>query len=126
MRFDRSVNVAFLLRGQLRAQEEHLGRDVRVPRRRRSNRDGDWKLSDHVRHVLLIIYTLTTFASRPAVVYLRNCGRSRHWQERSDEELVELVLSSYRSADADELARFLKWLDRDCILILVFEVVGCC
>ena len=92
----------------MHAQAEELARDARLPSNRKRKRDGDWKLSDHVRHVLFIIFTLAEFASRPAVVYLRNCGRSRHWREKSDEELVELVSTCYESADAAELARCLK------------------
>ena len=100
-------NVIFRYRGQLRAQSHELARNGRAPRARRTTHDRAWKLTDHVRHVVLIIYTLTAFASRPAVVYLRNCGRSRHWQNKTDEELAELVSTCYRSADEEQLARCL-------------------
>ena len=79
------------MRGQLRAQKEELARDARLPSRRKRKCDDKWKFSKRVRHVLLIVYTSATFASRPAVVYLGSCGRSRHWQDKSGEELAQLV-----------------------------------
>ena len=105
MRLACIAKVIFPFRGQLRSQAHELARNGRVSRTSKTTHGRAWKLSDHVRHVLLIIYTLTAFASRPAVVYLRNCGRSRHWQSKTDEELAELVSMCYRSVDAEHLAR---------------------
>ena len=51
--------------------------------------------------------TLATYAIsgsvEPGVVFLRQTGRTRHWAERSDSELSDLVLDAFGRAGGDEL-----------------------
>ena len=50
-----------------------------------------WQLSDQLRNSVVIAYDLARYCSEPAVQLLRAAGRQRHWPDKSDVELAELV-----------------------------------
>ena len=89
------------IRGESRATRA-VARRTRAARK---SSERAWQLSNQVTSVALIIYILTNFAVRPAAVYLKNCGRSRHWVTKSDGELDELVEACFLCADPAGLMR---------------------
>ncbi len=44
------------------------------------------------------------YSARPAAKYLLSSGRRRHWPQKSEEELEEMVESLFMKCDVDELA----------------------
>lgn len=63
-----------------------------------------WRLSKSLVHIVLIIYNLTDYTVEPAVKYLRTSGQKRHWPEKSDEELEEMLMDYFLDADPHEVA----------------------
>jgi hypothetical protein len=59
--------------------------------RKRSTAARAWDVAGAMARVAVVIYTLARFVVEPAVLYLRQCGRRRHWPERSDPELAALL-----------------------------------
>jgi hypothetical protein len=63
-----------------------------------------WNLSDLLVHAALIIYSLCGYMPEPCVVFLRACGRRRHWPEKSEDELQAIVENAFLAFNFDELA----------------------
>jgi len=63
-----------------------------------------WKLSPRVTHTTLIIYSLSGYVADPAVTFLANCGRQRHWAPKEHGWLRRLVEDVFSQADADHIA----------------------
>ena len=85
---------------------------VRREERRAKQRDKDaqksqrtaWKMSTNLLHTVLIIYALAGYTAEPAVKYLVNSGRKRHWPEKSEEEVAAMVEDCFLQVDVDDLA----------------------
>ena len=82
---------------ELRAAEREQARE-------RSRQARFWQLSGQLLHTVLIVYFLAGCSADPAVTYLRSCGRQRHWPNKSDDELKNMVEDAFLRVDADELA----------------------
>ena len=63
-----------------------------------------WALSEKVLRTVLIIYALADYNTAPAIVFLRNSGRARHWPHKADEDLHAMVEDCFMRADVDDLA----------------------
>lgn len=99
------------LRKRLRENEEQaalLAGEHKRARRRESDRRAAaaraWNLSGSLLHTVLIMYSLADYVVDPAVVFLRQRARQRHWPERSEGEIGALVEDVFVAADAGELA----------------------
>ena len=76
---------------------------VRREERRAKQRDKDaqksqrtaWKMFTNLLHTVLIIYALAGYTAEPAVKYLVNSGRKRHWPDKS-ESVTAWCLSGMR------------------------------
>ena len=83
-------------------------RQMRVERQRAAGAEkrqaNAWKLSPTLERTVLIIYTLAGYAAEPAVKFLAGSGRRRHWPDKSDEELEDIVVDCFLKADAAEVA----------------------
>lgn len=72
--------------------------------REKSARARVWQLTPPLRRAVLTIYVLADGVLEPAVAYLRACAKMRHWDERQDDELAEVVLCAFLETDVAELA----------------------
>ena len=81
---------------------------MRVERQRATDAEkrqaSAWKLSPTLERTVLIIYALAGYAAEPAVKFLAGSGRRRHWPDKSDEELEDIVVDCFLHADAAEVA----------------------
>lgn len=91
----------------MRTEMQQLSSNVRVRTRKErcaaAAATRAWQLNYQLRSVALIIYVLTSFCHQPAVVYLQNCGRVRHWPERAEDELEDILDTYFCVADVNEL-----------------------
>jgi hypothetical protein len=85
-----------------------IGSELRALSKRRrvanSRAQRAWSLSALLTHAVLIIYILSGYAVEPAVVFLQQSGRSRHWPELPRDELVALVERVFLDVDLTEIA----------------------
>ena len=99
------------LHAQLRSVSAALAaarREVRAAKaqekRRATRSEGAWRLPPRLRHAALIIYVNTGYCAEPAVKYLDNCGKMRHWPPKCDAELAAMVEDVFLQADEVEIA----------------------
>lgn len=62
-----------------------------------------WVLPEYLRRVVLIVHLLAHGVSEPAMVFLQQAGRQRHWPHRSDDELESLINWAVLAASVEEL-----------------------
>ena len=63
-----------------------------------------WQLSSFLLHTALIVYSLSGYTAQPAATFLLNSGRKRHWPDKEDGELLEMVERLFMECDLEELA----------------------
>ena len=76
----------------------------RQQERGRSRQARFWNLPADVLRTVLIAYFLAGCVADPAVKYLCNCGRRRHWPDKTEEELKRMVEEAFLRVDLAELA----------------------
>ena len=63
-----------------------------------------WQLTHHLRRTTLIIYGLSDYVVDPAVKFLTNTGKQRHWPARSEDALRGITEELFLNTDPDEFA----------------------
>ena len=97
-------------RRDLEDAQSEIDRALKQARQQQKNeqkgRANAWQLSSLLLHTALIIYSLSGYNAHPAAKYLLTSGRKRHWPQKSEEELEEMVEGLFMKCDVDELADF--------------------
>ena len=97
-------------RRDLEDAQSEIDRALKQARQQQKNeqkgRTNAWQLSSLLLHTALIIYSLSGYNAHPAAKYLLTSGRKRHWPQKSEEELEEMVEGLFMKCDVDELADF--------------------
>ena len=70
----------------------------------RKGRNRAWQLSTLFLRTVLIIYAVAGYVAEPAVKFMSLGGRKRHWPDKSDEELEEMLGRFFLQHDLSELA----------------------
>ena len=86
-----------------------IGRALKHARQQQKNEQKaqakSWQLSSFLLHAVLIIYGLSGYAAQPAATFLLNNGRRRHWPDKSQEELEEMVEALFMKCDIDDFTK---------------------
>ena len=70
---------------------------------RQASANRQWVIDGFLRSVVLITLLRSDTVFDPAIVFLRQKGRQRHWPERTDEELTALFGDVFVAASVEEL-----------------------
>jgi len=78
-----------------RAKKKAAGQAAAAQRR--------WRLTELMRRVVLICFSLADGVVDPAVVYLQQQGRVYHWGDKTDDEVALMVNDEILAVDSDHL-----------------------
>ena len=93
----RNVNAA------LAARRAEIRRTTASEKGKQRRRADAWGLGSVVLQTALIVYATAGYVAEPAVVFLRNSGRKRHWPPMEDGELASLVEECFLQTDVATL-----------------------
>ena len=65
----------------------------------------EWTLTAEVWEVAMTIYLLADYHTEPVVAYLKRIGRERHYKDKCDAEVANLVIDTFLSSTMDELLK---------------------
>lgn len=106
----------------IRKEEQRAKRAARCATRTVSRQ---WVLHEYMIRTVLIIYALCDGAATPAAKYLASVAVQQKWPQKNDEELRELVLSSFENAGVEELFELTDEARPTCIYCMRNAQVYC-
>ena len=88
----------------LRATRQEMRRARQRQKSAKKSEESAWRLPAGVRHTVLIVFVLADYTKEPAIQFLKASARRRHWPEKSDEDLDNMVDELFLGADVHEVA----------------------